>query len=86
MRSPNSAISVEANHRCSIEMVHPFSSMIDDKRSRSARLVIDDAAQENPGSYHAPGFSGRTWILKLLLIALGLLATSGVVYAACIFC
>jgi hypothetical protein len=67
-------------------MVHPFSSMIDDKRSRSARLVIDDAAQENPGSYHAPGFSGRTWILKLLLIALGLLATSGVVYAACIFC
>src|SRR6266404_6257549 len=25
MRSPNSAISVEANHRCSIEMMHPFS-------------------------------------------------------------
>jgi len=28
----------------------------------------------------------RRQIMKLLLIALGLLATTGVVYAACVFC
>jgi hypothetical protein len=30
--------------------------------------------------------SRRTQIMKLVLIALGLLATAGVVYAACVFC
>ena len=30
--------------------------------------------------------SQRRWIMKLALIALGLLATTGVVYAACVFC
>jgi hypothetical protein len=30
--------------------------------------------------------SARRQIMKLVLIALGLLATTGVVYAACVFC
>jgi hypothetical protein len=30
--------------------------------------------------------SRRRQIIKLVLIALGLLATTGVVYAACVFC
>jgi hypothetical protein len=52
--------------------------------------VTRDAPSE--GSLEIVGSSGlyfraaKRLIVKLVLIAIGLLATTGVVYAACIFC